>query len=299
VGKFTRIVLFARHRHDTEETQTTLRNLHAFLLAQKIAVRYELQTAKVLGEDESEAVTFEKMQACCDLLIIVGGDGSLLSAARAAVKYDIPVLGVNRGRLGFLTDIHPDEINTKLQAILDGKYQEEPRFLLDGSIQQGSKLTPQADALNDIVLLAENAPNMMEFEIHINDKFVCHQRGDGLIVATPTGSTAYALSGGGPILHPTLDAIVIVAMFPHTFSSRPIVVEGNSEITLVMKNYDECQPCLSYDGQSRVAISPDDTVHIKKKQRALRLIHPLDYNYYEALRSKLGWEAKHYNHTLC
>ena len=156
---------------------------------------------------------------------MVGGDGSLLHAAHAVVKNEIPVLGVNRGRLGFLTDIHPKRLE-KIKSILDGEYILEKRFLLSASVEHHGELLGQSDALNEVALIPDLVPHMYEFEIFIDDKFVCSQDSDGVIIATPTGSTAYALSGGGPILHPQLDAMVIVLMFPHTLTMRPIVIKA-------------------------------------------------------------------------
>lgn len=227
-----------------------------------------------------------------DLVIVVGGDGSLLKAARIVVDSHVPVIGVNRGRLGFLTDIHPDELTIKLQQILDGHYTEEKRFLLTAEIHHGTEIIHKDTALNDVVLLPGEFSHMIEFEIYINKQFVCSQSADGQIIATPTGSTAYALSGGGPILHPGLDAIVLVPMFPHTLSSRPIVVDGSSVIDMIMIPRFETSPQVSFDGQTAIPIASGDTLHIYKKKEHLRILHPNDYNYFETLRQKLHWEKK-------
>ena len=175
-----------------------------------------------------------------DLIIVVGGDGSLLSAARTLARFDVPVLGVNRGRLGFLTDVSPDEIEQRVGEVLDGQYRIEKRFLLDVMVKHNGEPIGTADALNDVVVNSGTSAKMIEFELYIEGEFVYRQRSDGLIVSTPTGSTAYSLSGGGPIMHPKLDAIVLVPMFPHTLSSRPIVVDGNSEIKIVICESGRC-----------------------------------------------------------
>lgn len=224
-----------------------------------------------------------------DLVIVVGGDGSLLSAARTLAKYQTPVLGVNRGRLGFLTDISPDEIATRVPAVLDGEYTEEQRFLLDTAVQREGKVMGRADALNDVVVNSGTSAQMIEFELYIDNSFVYRQRADGLIVSTPTGSTAYSLSGGGPIMHPTLDAVVLVPMYPHTLSSRPIVVDGNSEIRIDILERNRIHPPVTCDGQVNMTARPGDSVHIVKKPDTLTLLHPLDHSFYASCRDKLHW----------
>jgi len=236
------------------------------------------------------------------------------------VEQGKPVLGVNRGRLGFLADIHPGELYTKIGEILDGNYFEETRFLLTSfetgssslndsqkkttiphSAQESKRVSKHqtkngiklGDALNDIVLLPGEFAHMIEFSVYVNDQFICTQRADGLIVTTPTGSTAYALSGGGPILHPALDAIALVPMFPHTLSSRPIVVAGNSRIEIVISKDNETSPRISCDGEARIPILPGHQVQIHKKAQELRLVHPMDYNYFQTLRTKLHWGTQY------
>lgn len=226
-----------------------------------------------------------------DLFIVVGGDGSLLQASHLGAKYQIPVLGINRGHLGFLTDIHPNELS-HIEAILKGDYQQESRFLLEGEVSLDPKKILTGVALNEVALLPSAAASMIEFDVWINDQFVCHQRADGMIIATPTGSTAYALSGGGPILHPSMDAIVLVPMFPHTLSSRPIVVPGNSKICIQISEKNTSFPHLSYDGQERQTITTGGQLIIRKHPKTLQLIHPKTYDYFTTLREKLGWEKR-------
>jgi NAD+ kinase len=228
----------------------------------------------------------------CDLVIVVGGDGSMLGAARALARHKVPVLGVNRGSLGFLTDIRPDELELKVAQVLEGNYLTENRFLLEAEVRRHGEAIGQGDALNDVVLHPGKSTRMIEFELFIDGQFVCSQKADGLIVATPTGSTAYALSAGGPIMHPKLDAMVIVPMYPHTLSSRPIVVDGNSELKIVVSKDMQIYPQVSCDGQNHFTCAPGDTVTVSKKPQKLCLIHPLDHNYYEVCRNKLGWGSR-------
>ncbi len=267
----------------------TLLALKDYLLSLNVELVVEKNTSHMMGKHKLPIVSSEKLPQDCSLLIVVGGDGSLLTAAHIALPHNLPVLGINRGRLGFLTDIHPDEL-TKISAILSGHYQEEKRFLLATQLIHDEKLISEDVALNDVVLLPGDVAQMIEFEIIVNNEFVCTQRADGLIVATPTGSTAYALSGGGPILHPHLNAIVFVPMFPHTLSSRPVVIDGDSRIDICIGKNNETSPYVSCDGQTRVALPPGGKIQIRKNPEQLRLIHPIDYHYFTTLREKLGWE---------
>jgi NAD+ kinase len=227
----------------------------------------------------------------CDLIIVVGGDGSLLAAARTLARYDVPVLGVNRGRLGFLTDVSPDEIEIRVGEVLDGQYRIEKRFLLDATVKHNGEPIGVADALNDVVVNSGTSAKMIEYELYIEGEFVYRQRSDGLIVSTPTGSTAYSLSGGGPIMHPRLDAIVLVPMFPHTLSARPIVVDGNSEIKIVICDTNQDPVPVTCDGQVYLTAQPGDVVYVNKKPHKLKLIHPHTHSFYASCRDKLGWGA--------
>ncbi len=229
-----------------------------------------------------------------DLIIVVGGDGSLLAAARTLARFDVPVLGVNRGRLGFLTDVSPDEIEQRVGEVLDGHYRIEKRFLLDVTVKHNGEPNGTADALNDVVVNSGTSAKMIEFELYIEGEFVYRQRSDGLIVSTPTGSTAYSLSAGGPIMHPRLDAIVLVPMFPHTLSSRPIVVDGNSEIKIVICESGGVQLPVTCDGQVNLMAQRGDAVYVTKKPHKLKMIHPLAHSFYAGCRDKLGWSTSHY-----
>ena len=227
----------------------------------------------------------------CDLAIIVGGDGTLLNAAHTLVEYDVPLLGVNRGRLGFLVDVSPKEMIPMLNKILAGQYLEEKRFLLLSKVHRlGQNFGPDC-ALNDVVVHKSNVARMVELETLIDGQFLNTQRSDGLIVATPTGSTAYALSGGGPLVHPALNAIVLVPICPHTLSNRPIVIDGDSEIEVVVcgSNLDSAQ--LTCDGQSNVELQQGDRIRIKKKPLPIRILHPPGHDHYKILRAKLNWGA--------
>jgi NAD+ kinase len=243
----------------------------------------------VLPDHKQRLASLDELGQEADLVIVVGGDGSMLSAARTLAQYETPVLGVNRGRLGFLTDITPDDIAQQIPAVLDGHFEQESRFLLRAEVRRDGKVLGCGDALNDVVVNSGTSAQMIEFELYINDTFVYRQRADGLIVSTPTGSTAYSLSGGGPIMHPTLDAIVLVPMFPHALSSRPIVVDGSSEIRLDILSRNRIHPPVTCDGQVNMKARPGDSVHISKNPHRLTLLHPLGHSFYASCRDKLRW----------
>ncbi len=279
-------------KHANPEVQSTLASLVTFLQVQGIEVLMEQTCAAMMPPSLlTKAITRDKLGALCDLVIVVGGDGSLLDAARTVVDHDVPVVGVNRGRLGFLTDISPQALTQSLEPILRGQYQEERRFFLEMHLMRDDKVIHEGKALNDVVLYSGDIARMMDFQVIIDDQFVYRQRSDGLITATPTGSTAYALSGGGPILHPSLEAVVMVPMHPHTLSSRPIVVDSHAKIELHIMPDSLLNPRLSCDGQVHFDAKPDDRIVIQRKTQELRLLHPTDYDYYYTLRSKLGWSA--------
>ncbi|MCB1676827.1 MAG: NAD(+) kinase [Halioglobus sp.] len=254
-----------------------------------LEVILEERLAELLPERSDLLASRDEIGQRADLVIVVGGDGSLLSAARTLAKHETPVIGVNRGRLGFLTDIAPDEIAQQVPAILDGHYEAENRFLLDASVRRDGKVVGRADALNDVVVNSGTSAQMIEFELHIDNSFVYRQRADGLIVSTPTGSTAYSLSGGGPIMHPTLDAVVLVPMFPHALTSRPIVVDGDSEIRVDILQRNRIHPPVTCDGQVNMTARPGDSVHITKKPHRLTLLHPVGHSFYASCRDKLRW----------
>ncbi len=253
--------------------------------------------ANLLDGNKHPLFSMDNLGSNFDLVIVVGGDGSLLQVASSLADHDLPVTGINRGTLGFLTDILPGDIESTLQPILDGEFKIESRFLLELSIGAGAQ-NYLGSALNDIVLHPGKAVQMIEFELYIDNEFVYNQASDGLIVATPTGSTAYAMSAGGPIMHPRLDAIVIVPINPHSLSSRPIVVEGNRELTLVVGDRHNILPQLSCDGAMSHSCSPGDRITIRKKQKELKILHPADYDYYETCRSKLGWSHRPTNRSF-
>jgi|TARA_B100000787_G_scaffold56976_1_gene41433 NAD+ kinase len=228
----------------------------------------------------------------CDLVIVVGGDGSMLSAARVMATYGVAVIGINRGKLGFLTDIAPDQVEVSLEAVLAGSFETSNRFMLSAHVLRNGEEVGRGSGLNDIVLHPGKSARMLAYDLSIDGTAVYFDRADGLIIATPTGSTAYALSAGGPIMHPGLDAIALVPMNPHNLSSRPLVVAANAELEILIGEDNSTQPIISCDGQVHIVCEPGDRVHIQRHEAQLKVLHPLGHHFYDRCRSKLGWHAR-------
>ena len=282
-SQFHRIALIAKP-DDNAQLRPTLLAIERFLRERSLDIHYDQRAASTLQQGNGEALP--TLARNTDLAIVIGGDGTLLSSAREMVDAGIPLLGINLGRLGFLVDISPEDMLGTLGAVLDGHYEQDSRFLLRCEI--GDK-EPQL-ALNDVVLHKWNIARMIEFETWVNGKFIDTQRSDGMIISTPTGSTAYALSGGGPLLAPSLDAIAMVPICPHTLSNRPIVVHGNSQILIsVCGKTDPDHVRVTCDGQASLRIDPGEKVRVHKHPVPLRLLHPTGHDHYQILRAKLGW----------
>lgn len=224
-----------------------------------------------------------------DLIIAVGGDGTMLYAGRLASDKDVPLLGINRGRLGFLADITPDEMLTSVDHVLNGEYTRDSRLQLTATLRRANGRDSSGLALNDVVLQRRETGRMVDFETRVGDHYVNTHAGDGLIVATPTGSTAYALSCGGPILEPQLDAVVIVPVCPHTLTDRPIVIPAHQPIDVRLLTRADTKAEITVDGRSIGEIRPDDRLTISAAEKRITLIHPPGYDFYGILRSKLFW----------
>lgn len=278
-----------------KEVGETIMTLFNFLHQQGFQVLVEDAVAHELAVPVENQQSWQELGEKSDLVIVVGGDGSMLYAARLMANYNKPLLGVNRGYLGFLTDIQPQQVTEKVAEVLSGHYKEERRFLLETDVEGDNHENGKkrySDALNDIVLYPGEISRMIEFEVYINDSFVYSLRGDGLIISTPTGSTAYSLSAGGPIMSPSINAISLVPMFPHTLSSRPISIDADSKVDIVYSTSNSNEARLSCDGQVRFPVAPGEKICVRKRQEDLWLLHPKDYDYFRLLRTKLGWGSK-------
>lgn len=225
----------------------------------------------------------------CDLAVVIGGDGTLLSAARSLVDHQVPIVGINRGRLGFLVDVPPDGGLDQLSQIAQGQYIEEKRALLQTRILRDGECIASSYAFNDTVIRVRDLLQIMDFDIIIDDVLVTHQRADGLIVATPSGSTAYSLSNGGPIVGPTIDALVVQPICAHTLTSRPLIVDADSTIRVHLWDDDIIKAQVVCDGQVYMDAMLGDMIEIKRNTNRVRLLHPENYDYHRILREKLNW----------
>ncbi len=273
----------------TELVKDTLEHLLGYLKNKTCTVLLDHSVDGLLDNNTLNIVSRDELTSQSDLTITVGGDGTILNAARSLANKNVPLVGINIGRLGFLADVSPAEIDTVLDKVLTGNYIEEQRFLLEASIVRNEKIIFTADALNDVVIHVRDVVRMIEFETSIDGHFVNHQRADGMIISTPTGSTAYALSSGGPILHPELDAITLVPICPHTLSNRPLVVNSSSEVKVLISESNQASAQVTWDGHTSSDVNVGDHIIIRRKQNAITLIHPEQHSFFEILRAKLNW----------
>lgn len=285
-GPFPRIGIFTKPTG--ESIPNTLKQTCDFLSQRGHSIILDETSAQRMPSNLPIAA-HSKIGDMCDLIIVIGGDGSLLKAARAVVNFKVPILGVNGGNLGFLADVKPQDLDKTLGPMLDGEFIEEQRTILQADIVKNSVASNGHLALNDIVLHHGDIARLIEFKIYIDGQFVVDQRADGVITSTPTGSTAYALSGGGPIVYPTLDVITLMPMFPHALNTRPIVVDKKSKIKLVLSPNNSIDAKFSCDGQTHLSLLAGDEVHIQANKNNVRLLHPKNYKYFDVLREKLGW----------
>ncbi|RDH83743.1 MAG: NAD(+) kinase [endosymbiont of Galathealinum brachiosum] len=274
----------------SEAVIDTVKRLVDFISQKGCKIVFDKSTEGIIND--ADYVDRANLAGQSDLAIVVGGDGTFLSAVRSLADHNIPILGINLGRLGFLVDISPDDMLQHLDQILQGQYVNECRFLLEAQVERDGTIISQADAFNDVVVHIRDVARMIEFETYVNDQFVNYQRSDGLVISTPTGSTAYALSSGGPLLHATLDAMVIVPICPHTLTNRPLVINSNSKVEVVIGESKQSTAQVTFDGQTAFDVKPGDKIIVKKKKENIHLIHPASYDYYEILRAKLHWSEQ-------
>jgi len=268
----------------------SLLRLADFLRKRGHEVMLTAHTADACEIREFPVASLSEIGGVADLAIVMGGDGTLLNIARTLVDHRVPLIGVNQGRLGFLADVSIDTMFTTLEEMLSGQYVAEDRIMLESSVVRDEDILIAAYAFNDVVVSKSTLGRLIEFEVYIDNQFVYSQRADGLVVASPTGSTAYALSSGGPILHPTLEAVVMVPICPHTLSARPIAVNSHSEIEINLIHADDAR--VHFDGQRHADLKIGDRVVIQRAKNTVRLLHPIGHNYYDTLRQKLHWGEK-------
>ncbi len=270
----------------------SVKRLEGHLERHNVEVVVESATAAMVPRNAFKVLERGEMGKVCDLVVVVGGDGSLLGVARDMVDHGVPLLGINRGGLGFLADIPPEDIEHRVGEVLNGNYYVEQHFLLETEVFSGERLIGRSSALNEILVHSGSMSRMTEFALYINDEFVYDLHADGLMISTPTGSTAYALSAGGPIIHPSLDAIVVLPMFPHTLTSRPLVVGGDAEFRIELASTNQRDAAISCDSQVDIPVSSGDFAVVRKKQERLKLIYPMEHSFYDSCRSKLDWASR-------
>ncbi len=286
------VVLHARVVN--ESVIQTLKELITFLRECHVDVYCEEYTSASICPT-LPAVTFYEMKNKADLVIVLGGDGSMLGASREIAVSGIPVLGINKGHLGFLTDLKPQNLKESLRSIIYGEYFFEERFLLNTEIYVDGKVTEKSLALNEAVIHSVKTAHMMDFSIFVDDKFMYSQKADGLIISTPTGSTAYNLSAGGPIIEPSLNIISLVPMFPQSMNCRPLLLRADSKIKVLFTSRFSNAPeaiTVNCDGQVILDATEKCEIVISKSPESLKICHPYTYDYFETLRAKLGFATK-------
>jgi NAD+ kinase len=264
-----------------------LNDLAAFIGAQGLDVSFERDTALSIGAHDDEALTPEQIGQRCDLAVVVGGDGTMLGIARELARYKVPLVGINQGRLGFITDIPQDRFREALLPVLQGDYEEEHRSMLEGGVWRDGQRIFEGLSLNDVVVSRGATASMVELRAQIGDELIANIRADGLIIASPTGSTAYALSAGGPILHPRIAGWVLVPIASHTLSNRPIVLPDAEEVRIEIVAGRDAS--ANFDMQSLASLLHGDQVRVKRSQHSVRFLHPRGWSYYATLRRKLRW----------
>ncbi len=275
--------------YDADIIADTVKSVVDFLQKRNVEVILDEHSSGLLKASGLKTAHTEQDLKDCDLAIAIGGDGTMLRAARMLANLDIPLLGINRGRLGFLADIPADNVEENLAAILAGDFVEDERFQLHCQVRRHDDTEVESDAFNDVIIQKWNFAKLIELETYVDGKLVHTQRADGMIVASPTGSTAYALSGGGPILYPSLNALVLVPICPHTLSNRPLVIDGDSRIEIVVSDPEINHASLTCDGDITCRLSTGDRVIVQKKDKSMRLIHPANHDHFAILRAKLHW----------
>lgn len=286
------IALVGKYR--SMEIAESLRRLAEYLHERGVSVFIERETSEQIGRqvDLTRWVTcgFNDIGAHADLAIVLGGDGTMLNAARRLARYCVPLVGVNQGRLGFMTDIAREDLLSCMDDLLDGRFHAENRMLLAAEVVRDGREVAANMALNDVVLDKGAIGRMIEFELFIDGEFIYNLRGDGLIVSTPTGSTAYSLSAGGPILHPTLTGIALVPLYPHALTNRPVIVNDRADIEFRITHADD--PRVHFDGQVTLDLERGDSVRLRRSEHTICFLHPPGYRYFAMLRQKLQWSER-------
>lgn len=283
--RFSHVAIMGKHQ--APGIKPVLQEIAQFLCSQGLDVSLEADTALNTGLADYDALPHDELGRACDLAVVIGGDGTMLGFAREMARHGIPLLGINQGRLGFITDIPTERWRESLAPVLAGDYAVESRAMLEGAVLRDGESIFSGLALNDVVVSRGATAGMVELKIEVGEQFVANMRADGLIVASPTGSTAYALSAGGPLLHPSIAGWLLVPIAPHTLSNRPIVLPDSEEVRLEIVAGRDAS--VNFDMQSLASLLHGDTITVRRSQHQVRFLHPKGWSYYATLRRKLRW----------
>ena len=283
-------------KYHSRETAAALRELIPYLTARGASVCVETETAALLSASLGPSVnawqgaSYSEIGATADVAIVIGGDGTMLGAARKLARFGVPLVGVNQGRLGFMTDIARSDMLSCMDDLVDGRFVPEERMLLDAEVRRDGAVLTSNLALNDVVADKGAIGRLLELELFIDDEFIYKLRADGLIITTPTGSTAYALAANGPIIHPSHSGIGLVPLCPHSLTNRPIVIGDRAVLELRIANVGD--PRVHFDGQVTLDLQRGDVVRIRRSEHAILFLHPPGYSYFSMLRQKLHWSER-------
>jgi len=284
-SQFRHVALIGKYH--AQGSRSALEEIAHFLHAQGCEVTLEKDTASNTGLTQYPVLDVAGVGAHCDLALVVGGDGTMLGIGRQLAQFGVPLVGINQGRLGFITDIAFEDFQTALEPMLRGEYEEDRRWMMQAEVMRDGRCVFSATAMNDVVVNRGATAGMVELRVEVDGRFVANQRADGLIIATPTGSTAYALSAGGPLLHPSISGWVMVPIAPHTLSNRPIVLPDTGEVTVEIVAGRDAS--ANFDMQSLATLLHGDRITVRRSEYQMRFLHPRGWSYFDTLRKKLHW----------
>ena len=293
-SKFSRVALIGKYQTAApgtlaEESRKVLEDIAAFLSQQGCEVVLEKDTATNTGIRAFDVLDVDAIGEGCDLGLVVGGDGTMLGIGRQLARYGVPLIGINQGRLGFITDIALQTYRETLVPMLQGAYEEDHRSLMHAKVMRGTDCVFEALAMNDVVVNRGATAGMVQLRVEVDGHFVANQRADGLIIASPTGSTAYSLSAGGPLLHPSIPGWVMVPIAPHTLTNRPIVLADAAEIAVEIVAGRDVS--ANFDMQSIASLQHGDRITVRRSEHHVRFLHPVGWSYFDTLREKLQWNT--------
>jgi NAD+ kinase len=283
--RFRHVVLIGKYQ--AAGSRSALEDIAQFLHRQGCEVALERETANNTGLSDYPVLDVEQIGAQCDLGLVLGGDGTMLGIGRRLAPHGVPLIGINQGRLGFITDIALEGYQSVLKPMLEGQYEEELRAMMQASVMRDGRCVFSATAMNDVVVNRGATTGMVELRVEVDGRFVANQRADGLIIATPTGSTAYALSAGGPLLHPSIAGWLLVPIAPHTLSNRPIVLSDRGEVAIELVAGRDAS--ANFDMQSLASLLHGDRIVVRRSPHQVRFLHPQRWSYFDTLRRKLHW----------